>query len=65
MSGSMSELRCRNYFRNTFGNCVTFTFGNYVIKPCKWDQKTTQVLRLEVTSEFRNKVTVELCLEAT
>ena len=36
-----SELRYQNYLRITIGNCLRFLFGNYVIKPSKWDQKVT------------------------
>ena len=34
-----SELRYKNHVRITSGSYVTFMFGNYIIKPCKGEQK--------------------------
>ena len=50
-------------------SCVSLTFGKYVRKQCKWDQKITQQLRLEATSELRYKnhvrITLESCIRLT
>ena len=35
------ELPYKNYVRINLGTCVRFSLGNYVIKPCKWEQKDT------------------------
>ena len=40
-SGSYTKTTLQNYVRILLGSCVRFTFGNYVIKPCKWDKKYT------------------------
>ena len=45
----MPKLRYEIYFRITLGSCVRLTLGNYVIRPCKWDQKVAHLWRLEVT----------------
>ena len=34
-----SELRYKNHDRITSGSYVRFTLGNYVMKPCKCEQK--------------------------
>ena len=36
-----SELRYKNHVRIMSGSYVRFTSGNYVIKPCKWEEKDT------------------------
>ena len=36
-----SELNYENYLGITLGSCVRFTFGNYVMKPYKWNQNVT------------------------
>lgn len=36
-----SEFRYKGCVRIMLATCVRFTFGNYVIKPCKWNQKLT------------------------
>ena len=35
------EFRYKSCVRIMSATCVRFTFGNYVIKPCKWNQKLT------------------------
>ena len=45
-------------------SCVRLTFGSDVIKPCKWDQKITQKLRLEVMSLLRYKNGVKIISES-
>ena len=35
----MSEFCNKNLVRVTLGGYVRVTFGNYVLKPCEWDQK--------------------------
>ena len=39
MFGKTSELRYKDHVRITSGSYVIFTSENYVIKPCKWEQK--------------------------
>ena len=46
------------------GSCVRLTLGSYLIKPCKWDQKNTQELPLEVTSGLRYKNCVRTMSES-
>ena len=58
----MPKLRYEIYFRITLGSCVRLTLGNYVIKPCKCDQKVTYLWHLEVTSVFRYKHYVRITL---
>ena len=36
-----SEFHYKSCVRIMLATCVRFTFGNYVIKPCKWNQKLT------------------------
>ena len=57
-------IKFRSYVRVMLRSFVRLTFGIYVIKPCKWDQKITQKLRLEVTSGLRHKNGVKMISES-
>ena len=35
------QMGSKNYVVITFGSCVRVTFGNYVLRTYKWDQKVT------------------------
>ena len=50
----------RSYVRIMSESYVWLTSGNYVIKSCKWDQKITYWLRLELGQDYVPKITLEL-----
>ena len=58
----MLELRYKNYLRITLGSCVRFTFGNHVVKPCKWDQKLCSYYVWNLRQNFVTKNLVQFML---
>ena len=50
-----SEFHYKSCVRIMLATCARFTFGNYVIKPCKWNQK------LNLLNVFESYVIQTLC----
>ena len=63
MESKEVAITFQSYVRIGLGIFVRLTFGSYIIKLCKWNQKITQYLRLEITSVLRHKNRVRITSE--
>ena len=55
MESKEVAITFQSYVRIGLGIFVRLTLGSYIIKQCKWNQKITKYLRLEITSVLRHK----------
>ena len=63
MESKEVAITFQSYVRIGLGIFVRLTLGSYIIKLCKWNQKITQYLRLEITSILRHKNWVRITSE--